>query len=489
MSSDSIITLKQSESHKGVSLSSCNAPSSIRNLFNAESNGQKVLDKSFSSTHPSLNVQTESLGSSRPQQGPEFHPKMLSLHSNPSSPISYSSHPQDPKQLCSQSSSFCTNLYLSSSTSSETHRQLGNLPFLPHPPKWDQPVYTKSTLHLGEVLGDQWDEGDCSEDLMKDFLNFPGVASNGSFDDETYTSKSLAFTEQLDLQILSEELDIAITGNGENPGLDEIYEMPQVPPVPVVGSKGNDTHQHLVSPAVQIPSSPSTSVAAALNKPRLRWTPELHEQFLEAVNKLDGAEKATPKGILKVMNVQGLTIYHVKSHLQKYRLAKYLPEAKEEKKSSSEDMKGASVGTKSDPCIQRGMEVAEALRMQIEVQKQLHEQLEVQRALQLRIEEHARHLQKILEEQQKAGHRLIAGQNPESSSGLQPNSESQVGSSATNALLQKVESKVDSSSSLPSKHKATDPDSESEPQADQKRIRLEGKTEIVTDEPVKNSVQ
>ncbi|KAJ0240465.1 Homeodomain-like superfamily protein [Hirschfeldia incana] len=69
--------------------------------------------------------------------------------------------------------------------------------------------------------------------------------------------------------------------------------------------------------------------------PRLRWTPELHRCFLNAVDMLGGHHRATPKLILKMMDVKGLTIAHVKSHLQMYRGSKLTLGKSEESSSSS----------------------------------------------------------------------------------------------------------------------------------------------------------
>ncbi|KAL5074423.1 hypothetical protein RYX36_013407 [Vicia faba] len=58
---------------------------------------------------------------------------------------------------------------------------------------------------------------------------------------------------------------------------------------------------------------------SAQKKPRVVWSVELHRKFVAAVNHL-GIDKAVPKKILDMMNVENITRENVASHLQKYRL-------------------------------------------------------------------------------------------------------------------------------------------------------------------------
>ncbi|KAF8403888.1 hypothetical protein HHK36_011994 [Tetracentron sinense] len=156
------------------------------------------------------------------------------------------------------------------------------------------------------------------------------------------------------------------------------------------------------SGGVFVTSGNIPSGAAVSSKMRIRWTQDLHERFVECVNRLGGAEKATPKGILKLMDSDGLTIFHVKSHLQKYRMAKYMPESSEGK---SERRTCINAIPQLDP--KTGIQIVEALRMQLDVQRRLHEQLEIQRDLQLQIEEQGKQLKKMFDKQQKTNNTLI----------------------------------------------------------------------------------
>lgn len=132
-------------------------------------------------------------------------------------------------------------------------------------------------------------------------------------------------------------------------------------------------------------------------KPRLKWTPELHHRFVDAVEQLGGPEKATPKSLMRVMGIHGLTLYHLKSHLQKYRLGRTQQsqtyhhskqEDNEENQRSHTTTKNCNAGEEQINDLQ----VTQALKMH----RKLHHQIEVQRHLQLRIEAQGRYLQSVL---------------------------------------------------------------------------------------------
>ncbi|CAN1842299.1 Protein PHR1-LIKE 2 [Linum perenne] len=143
---------------------------------------------------------------------------------------------------------------------------------------------------------------------------------------------------------------------------------------------------------------PGEVVLTSDPKPRLRWTADLHDRFVDAVTQLGGPNKATPKGILRTMNVKGLTLFHLKSHLQKYRMGKQLVGKDHMGGDCAKDDDGlaelpqASPDTTNSDDVNEGYQVKEALRAQMEVQSKLHLQVVAEKHLRIRQEAERRYL-------------------------------------------------------------------------------------------------
>ncbi|KAF5748732.1 hypothetical protein HS088_TW04G00690 [Tripterygium wilfordii] len=144
------------------------------------------------------------------------------------------------------------------------------------------------------------------------------------------------------------------------------------------------------------------------SKPRLRWTADLHERFVDAVTKLGGPDKATPKSVLRLMGLKGLTLYHLKSHLQKYRMGQQARKQNGGERNNesggglyvqfSNQSSGTSTSSSRVDSREGDIPIAEAQKFQIEVQNSLQEQLE--KKLQMRIEAQGKYLQTMLEKAQ-----------------------------------------------------------------------------------------
>ncbi|EOY24080.1 CheY-like two-component responsive regulator family protein isoform 2 [Theobroma cacao] len=183
----------------------------------------------------------------------------------------------------------------------------------PSPGSDKYPAPSTPQLKQGERL---LDDGDCPE-----HTNCSTEKESGEQDGE---SKSVETTSGNAIAEVT-----APVGQPQGSRETEVKEVADL----VDGNKGESTvHSHPKNrvnrkdsqAGAEKPSTVSGLHSSCLNKAnrkklKVDWTPELHKQFVQAVDQL-GVDQAIPSRILELMKVEGLTRHNVASHLQKYRM-------------------------------------------------------------------------------------------------------------------------------------------------------------------------
>ncbi|CDY08408.1 BnaA05g26440D [Brassica napus] len=149
--------------------------------------------------------------------------------------------------------------------------------------------------------------------------------------------------------------------------------------------------------------SPSGLVLTTDPKPRLRWTAELHERFVDAVTHLGGPDKATPKTIMRVMAVKAisrssdlessLTKEHSHGHSTNIRDTNRVVNRHRSitHAASMLDLQ-RNVVFSTPHIIGRNMN-----EMQMEVKRRIEEEVEVERQVNQRIEAQGKYMESMLE--------------------------------------------------------------------------------------------
>ncbi|KAH1220702.1 Myb-related protein 2 [Glycine max] len=137
-------------------------------------------------------------------------------------------------------------------------------------------------------------------------------------------------------------------------------------------------------------------------KPRLKWTPDLHARFIEAVQQLGGADmqnlycRGNSKNGNETHRDSGS--YLISSEEPSPAINSGAATDERLRENNGTHMNSLNLAPQSN---NKDLYISEALHMQIEEQRRLNEQLEVQRLLQLRIEAQGKYLQAVLEKAQE----------------------------------------------------------------------------------------